>query len=186
MLEEVMPKYDLVIVVDYGHGMLTDRAINLLADKAPFLAVNTQANAANKGFNTISRYPRADYICLARHEIELEERSRNRDIRDLILSMRRKVDCNNVVITLSKAGNISYSEAEAFVETPSLTEQVVDRMGAGDAVLALTSLCVAQRAPMAVVGFIGNVVGAQAVAVLGHKTSTDRTLLFKSIATLLK
>ena len=59
-------------------------------------------------------------------------------------------------------------------------------MGAGDAVLSLTSLCVAQQAPMAIVGFISNIVGAQAVAILGHKTSIDRTLLFKSIDTLLK
>ena len=185
-LEEVIPKYDLAIVVDYGHGMLTNRAITILTKKAPFLTVNTQANAANKGFNTISKYPRADYVCLAQHEIELEERNRNGDIREMILDLSGKVTCGKITITRSKRGNICYSESEGFVETPAITEQVVDRMGAGDAVLSLTSLCVAQQAPMAVVGFIGNIVGAQAVATLGHKTSIDRTLLFKSIDTLLK
>lgn len=185
-LKSVMPRCDLVIVVDYGHGMLTNRAINLLCDKAPFLAVNTQANAANRGFNTISKYRRADYVCLAQHEIELEERNRNADIRSMILNVSRKVDCQKITITRSKQGNICYNKDEGFVETPAFTGQVVDRMGAGDAVLALTSLCVHQQAPAAVVGFIGNVVGAQAVAILGHKTSIDRTLLFKSIDTLLK
>jgi len=185
-LEEIITEYDVVIVVDYGHGMMTNKAISLLAEKARFLAVNTQANAANKGFNTISRYPRADYICLAQHEIELEERKRNGDIKKMIHNLSEKVDCNKITVTRSKLGNICYSEADGFIETPAFTDQVVDRMGAGDAVISLTSLCVAQQAPMAIVGFIGNVVGAQAVATLGHKSSIDRTLLFKSISTLLK
>ncbi|HQU45628.1 MAG TPA: adenylyltransferase/cytidyltransferase family protein, partial [Pirellulales bacterium] len=60
--------YDLVVVADYGHGLLTPRAIELLSRQAPRLCVNTQSNAGNHGFNMISKYPRADYVCLAQRE----------------------------------------------------------------------------------------------------------------------
>jgi len=186
MLEEAMPQYDVVIVADYGHGMLTRNAVDILCRKAPFLAVNTQANAANRGFNTISRYPRADYICLARHEITLEERNRQGDIREMILNLSKKLTCGQIVVTCGKDGTIGYNEHGGFVEVPAFVEQVVDRMGAGDAVLSFTSLCIAQQAPIEVVSFIGNAVGAQAVSTLGHQKSIERESLFKFIDSLLK
>ena len=63
---------------------------------------------------------------------------------------------------------------------------VVDRVGAGDAVFSVAALCVAQNAPMEIVGFIGNAVGAEAVAIVGNRTSIQRASLLKHIETLLK
>ena len=185
-LDKVIPQYDVVIVADYGHGMLTGDAIDLLCHKARFLAVNTQANAGNRGFNTISKYPRADYICLARHEIALEERNRQGNLREMILNVSQKLACGRIVVTCGKDGNLCYSEDEGFAEVPAFAHQVVDRIGAGDAVLSLTALCVAQRAPMEVVGFIGNAVGAQAVATVGHRRPIERVPLFKHIESLMR
>ena len=41
-------------------------------------------------------------------------------------------------------------------------------------------------APMEVVGFIGNAVGAQAVATVGNRTSVDHVSLVKHVSSLLK
>ena len=73
--------YDVVIVFDFGHGMLSQEAVKILADEAPFLAVNTQSNAGNLGYHMISKYPRADYVCVAESEIRLETRDRRGDVR---------------------------------------------------------------------------------------------------------
>ncbi len=185
-LEEILPLYDVVIVTDYGHGMLTQDAIDVLCQKARFLAVNTQSNAGNKGFSTVSKYPRADYICIARHEITLEERNRRASLKDMILSVSRKLRCGQVLVTCGTDGSLGYSEKEGFIQVPAFANKVVDRMGAGDAVLSLTALCMAQCAPMEIVSLIGNVVGAQAVATLGHRSSVDKVSLFKHIESLLK
>lgn len=186
MLDKVVPQYDVVIVVDYGHGMLTKNAIAVVCHKARFLAVNTQANAGNKGFNTISKYPRADYICLAHHEISLEERNRDGTIQEMILNLSRKLACEQIIVTRGRYGNVCFSAKEGFIEVPAFTERVVDRMGSGDAVISLTSLCIAQKTPLETVGFIGNAVGAQMVATLGHQKSVERVPLFKFIESLLK
>ena len=45
-----MPRYDAVVVTDYGHGMLTPEIIELLCSQPRFLAVNTQTNAANRDY----------------------------------------------------------------------------------------------------------------------------------------
>jgi sugar/nucleoside kinase (ribokinase family) len=69
---------------------------------------------------------------------------------------------------------------------PAFATQVVDRVGAGDAVLSLTSLCVAANAPAEIVAFVGNVVGAEAVTIMGNQRSIERIPLFRHVECLLK
>ncbi len=183
---DILPQYDVVVVVDYGHGMLSSDTIDILCSQARFLAVNTQANAANRGFNTIHKYPRADYVCIAEHEIRLELRNQRGDLRDMILEVSQKLGCGQIVVTRGKRGCLGYNKDEGFCEVPAFAYQVVDRMGIGDAFLSVTSLCVAQKAPIEIVSFIGNVVGAEAVATVGNRTPIERSSLFKHIVSLLR
>ena len=46
----------MVIVSDYGHGLISDRSAELIIKKSKFVAVNTQVNASNLGFHVISKY----------------------------------------------------------------------------------------------------------------------------------
>ena len=185
-LEDILPNYDLVIALDYGHGMLDHRAISTLAAKAPFLAVNTQANAHNRGFNTISKYPRADYICISENEIRLDSRSRQQDLKILTKAVAGGMSCPRAIITCGQQGCLSYDTNDGFFHIPAFTSNIVDRVGAGDAVLAVTSLCVAQNAPMEIVGFIANLAGAHAVGMVANQRSIDRVALMKHIETVLK
>jgi len=166
-LEELLPQYDVVVVADYGHGFITDRAVSVLCDKAKFLAVNAQTNEGNRGFNLISKYPRADYVSIDEPEARLETRRPDADPRELIRIITTRMDCSRMMVTRGKKGCLLYDKETGFVEVPAFSVQLVDRMGAGDAVLALTAPCVALGLTQEQVGFIGNVVGAEACAILG-------------------
>jgi rfaE bifunctional protein kinase chain/domain/rfaE bifunctional protein nucleotidyltransferase chain/domain len=185
-LKALLPQYDIVIVVDYGHGMMTEEARDILCKQAKFLAVNTQSNAGNRGFNTIYKYRRADFVTIAEHEIRLEFRNLKGNLKEMVEALSEKMGNCTVIVTRGKYGSLCYSPKEGFFEVPAFAQQVVDRIGAGDALLSLTSLCVAQKAPIEVVGFIGNVVGAEAVMTVGNKTPIDRVSLLKHIVSLLK
>ena len=186
VLEEEVPKYDVVIVADFGHGMLTKEAIAILCEKAAFLAVNAQTNAGNIGYQSVQKYKRADFISMAENEIRMETRDRRGELKTMILDLAEKIDCPRISVTRGKYGCISYNQSEGFFETPALAGQVLDRMGAGDSYFALTALQVARRVPTEVVGFIGNAVGAQAVATVGHRRFIERIPLLKQIESLLK
>lgn len=186
LLEDRLPKYDVVIVADYGHGLMTPKAVQLVSKKAKFLAVNTQINAANIGFHTISKYPKADYICIHEGEVRLEHRSRKGDLKSLVENLAKKMSAANIMVTRGKAGTLVYGKKDDFNECPAFAVKVVDRIGAGDAVLALTSLLTAKKVPGEVVGFLGNLVGAQAVMIVGNRASIDRVQLLKSVESLLK
>ncbi len=184
--EAQLKNYDVVVVTDYGHGMLTPSSISALCESTRFLAVNAQSNAGNRGFNPISKYGRADYVCLAHHEVAMETRMREGDYKDLLTEVAQRIDCSRFTVTLGKSGSLHYEENRGFTEVPSFATRVADRVGAGDAVLALTSLLVAQDEAWDVVGFIGNVAGAQMVTELGNRVPVSRVPLAKHIISLLK
>lgn len=185
-LSSEIPNYDVVIVVDFGHGMLSKEMIEILCTRSKFLVINAQSNAGNLGFHTILRYPRADYACLTENEMRLEARDRRGDLKKMVLEISGKIGCHRVTVTRGNVGCLCYSKDEGFFEIPAFAGRVVDRMGAGDAFLSVTGPCVAKNIPTEVVGFIGNVVGAQAVATVGHRRPIERAPLFKYVEALLK
>jgi rfaE bifunctional protein nucleotidyltransferase chain/domain len=185
-LEELLPCSDLVLALDYGHGLLDTAAVRVLTDKARFLAVNAQINAHNRGFNTISKYPRADYICLSEDELRYDCRSRQRDLRDITRQLAERLQCGRVTVTRGSQGCLCYGREDGFFEAPAFTSHIVDRVGAGDAVFAVTSLWAAQQAPTEVLAFVANMVGANAVGTIANQRPVERVPLLKHMETVLK
>lgn len=185
-LHDILPRYDVVVVADYGHGLLGPRAIDLLCREAPLLCVNAQSNAGNHGFNMISRYPRADYVCLAEREFALETRNQRLSPEAMLQHVAERLQCPRLMMTRGKYGSLFHTAPRQFDQVPAFATQVVDRVGAGDAVLSVTSLCVALDAPAEVVAFIGNIAGAEAVTIMGNQRSIERIPLFRHVECLLK
>ena len=123
-LERILPEYDLVVVADYGHGMLSASAIDILCRGRAFLAVNTQSNAGNHGFNMISKYPRADYVCLAQREVALETRNQQLTGEEMAEHVSAKLDCPRVMITRGSAGTLYPHRPDRFTRVPALATQV--------------------------------------------------------------
>lgn len=178
--------YDLVIAVDYGHGFLSPRIVTALCEKARFLAVNTQANSANLGFNLITKYPRADYVCIDEPEIRLAMHERSSAVEELAGKVKGLLGARAVSVTRGHVGALTCGEDGSTWSTPVFSREIVDRVGAGDAYLSVTAPCVAAGVPMDVVGFIGNAVGALAVRIVGNRFPVEPVPLYKFITALLK
>jgi rfaE bifunctional protein kinase chain/domain len=180
-LKRLIPEYDLVIAADYGHGLITPKVVDMLCNEAGFLSVNTQINAANNGYHTISRFPRADYVCLHEGEVRLDQRDRGGDLRSLVKRLADRMRCRLVMVTQGKHGSLLYDGTKGFFSCPAFAVKVVDRVGAGDSVLAISSLCAAKGLPPEMTGFISNMVGAQAVMIVGNRSPISREQLILSV-----
>ncbi len=185
-LDKIISNYDLVLVTDFGHGLMGPKLVDLVCKKAKFLAVNAQTNSANIGFNLITKYPRADYVCIDEPEARLALHDNRSDLDTIIKRLSAKLDAAFVTITHGNRGCIVYSKKEGTFRIPVLTKTVVDTVGAGDAFLSLSSPCVAAGVPMEQVGFIGNAAGALKVGIVGNRTSVEKLPLIKFITTLIK
>ncbi len=185
-LDENLARFDLVIVADYGHGAISAKMVDLLVAKAPFLAVNTQANAGNRGFHTISRYPRADFVCLAEPEMRLEMKDETGDLHPMLEKVGRRMQCRRLVVTRGKKGCLMRDDRGIFYEAPAFAYKVVDRVGAGDAFFSLAALAAFLGVSNEVLGFIGNAVGSLAVEIIGNQRAVSRASLQDNIRSLLQ
>jgi bifunctional ADP-heptose synthase (sugar kinase/adenylyltransferase) len=176
---------DMIVASDFGHGLLTPAAKQRLCESGRFLAVNTQINAANIRFHAISNYPRADYVCVNEGELRLDARNRHNEIGELVTGLAAKMRCERFLVTQGSFG-VSYFDHGTGYQSPALATAVLDRIGSGDAVLALTSSCVASGMPPDMVAFVANVIGAQAVQIMGNRDFVTRVATYKFIDTLLK
>ena len=178
------PAADAVIVVDFGHGFLTPPIVHRLRERSTFLAVNAQMNSSNRGFNTIRKYEQPDYISVDENEIRLPFGDRYGSLECLIARLAKESKCRQINVTLGSRGTL-YFDGDKFHAAPVFTDRVVDAIGAGDALLAITSLLIRAGAPSELVPFIGNCVGGLMTQIVGHRSSIDRDELARFITTLL-
>ena len=185
-LEEITSGFDLVVAADFGHGIFTQNAIDTVQRNAKFLAVNTQQNAANVGYHTISRYARADFVCTNEHELRSDARARLGAIEPLVLSMVERLQVAHTLVTRGKSGALYYGTHEGWSRGPAFTTSVIDRVGSGDAVLAWTAPMAAAGLPGKMIAFVSNVIGAQATQIIGNRHAVDRIETYRFIDALLK
>lgn len=163
-------EFDLVLVADYGHGLFTPMLREWISGKAKFLAINTQANAGNRGYNTISKYDRCDFFSLNSSELQLELRNRNPDYVFVVPRVIEKLKAQGCVLTLGGSGVMVFDNL-GFTHAPALARLIVDKVGAGDALFSISSLLAKVGASKELIALLGNVVAAFEVSQLGHNSS---------------
>ncbi len=187
LIAERAASFDLVIVTDFGHGLITRRLIDTMQRTARFFAVNAQSNSANIGFNLITRYPRADYVCIDDPEARLAVADRFSDIETIISKvLPEHIRYSQAVITHGKKGCVGYEKGRAVTHIPAFTTTVVDTVGAGDAFFAVSAPLAAAGGSIDQVAFVGNAAGAIKVGIVGHRSSVGKVPLIKFLGTLLK
>jgi len=186
-VEKSAGQADLTIVCDFGHGLMVQPVIDAAERSAKFLAVNAQSNSANRGYNSVCKYSRADYVCIDEPEARLAVLNKRGDLHQILDDQLPKViDCEKIIVTHGKQGCLMWDRNNGVQHVPAFTRNPVDTIGAGDAFLAITSPLVAAGGPMRDVGFVGNIAGGIKVGVVGHRQPVGKTAVLKSIISLLK
>jgi rfaE bifunctional protein nucleotidyltransferase chain/domain len=179
--------FDVVIVTDFGHGLLGPAIREAILDNARFLAVNAQSNAANHGFNLVTKYPRADYVCIDAPEARLAVADKNADLGEVAsVILPERMNVGRMILTHGINGCVIFDKDKGVSRIPAFTRRVLDTMGAGDAFLAVTAPLASVAEDMELVGFVGNLVGSIKVGILGHRERVDKTLVLKYAQALLK
>lgn len=185
-LEKTIKNYDLVIVSDFGHGLLTKQLVKLICAKAKYLAINVQTNSANIGFNLVTKYPRANCVCIDEMELRYAAYDRFNDLRSHARKVYQQLGCEHIIATRGPSGSLCYSKSDGFHETPAFSYRVIDAIGAGDAFFAFVAPCFAGGLPQDLVSFIGNAVGSLAVQIICNREPVRLADLVKFITRLLK
>jgi sugar/nucleoside kinase (ribokinase family) len=173
--------FDHLVIMDYGHNFFDHEVTKDYLNFGVPVSVNTQSNAGNRGFNPISNYLDADIVFLNGSEVQVEMRNKVSKLEKIVTELGSKLNCKELYVTNGSAGIISWSKDKGIIVSPTFAPTIIDRTGAGDAVLAAVSSLRMSNIPIEVATFFGNIAGSLLVGVMGNeKTITLSDLQFEA------
>jgi rfaE bifunctional protein nucleotidyltransferase chain/domain len=180
-------EYDLVLVADFGNGFISPNMREIICSRAKFLAINTQINSGNRGYHVITNYKRANYISLNEPEIRLATHNRHDSLEHVASEVTKILGAKQCAVTRGTKGVVMFdADKKSFYRVPALSSRVVDRIGAGDAFLSLSAICLAGGLDSQIANFVGSVAAAMDVQIVCNREPVDSVSLKKYISTLLK
>ena len=178
-------KYDLVIISDYGHGLITSKTAKFLANQKK-ITINTQLNAANIGYHTIGKYNNAHCVVINEAELrhELKDRYSKRHI--LMKKLSEYLNIKILVVTAGKSGAYAFSNNKYFF-CPAFADEVVDKIGSGDTFMAFFSLAIKIfSGDIELSLFLASLATTQVLQGYANEKNIDLVKMLKSINTILK
>ncbi len=186
-LKKILPKFDLVIVSDYGHGFITKSLAKLICSKSRFLALNAQINASNIGYHSLRNYKNVDCVIINQKELEMEFKDRSTVLENLIKKLSKINNIKNLIVTQGRQGATFFEKKKnKFFRSKAFAKQVVDKVGAGDAFLSLTSLILKENQNKQLALLIGSLAAAQSAEDMGNKNPVNKINLLKHLEHILK
>ena len=185
-LKEHGADFDLVLVCDFGNGFINPEIVSALCEQPQFLAVNTQTNSGNRGYNVVTHYHRADFVSLNEPEMRLAAHDRYSRLEAVTSDIADFLQCPLISVTRGVNGVFLYPQTGAALAIPALTTRSVDRVGAGDSYFSLAAACAAKGYSPLFAGFVGSAAAAIAVQIVGNKEAIHKKAICKYITRLFK
>tara|TARA_B100000035_G_C21036546_1_gene571298 strand:- start:610 stop:2142 length:1533 start_codon:yes stop_codon:yes gene_type:complete len=180
-------KNDIIIVSDYGHGLISKDLAKKIVKKSKFLAVNTQVNASNVGYHVISKYIGANFVTINETELRHEVRDKNSDVMDLIKKLSNILRCNYANVTCGKDGAYIYDrKSKKMNYSPAFASKVIDKVGTGDTMMILATLSLYKKVDINFAMFISAISAAENISNFANKKFLEKNNFIKSILSYLK
>ena len=173
-------KHDLIIISDYGHGLINKRIAKLITSSKKFFTLNAQINSSNLGHHTLDKFSKMNALIINANELRHEFRDNISPISELAIKLKNKSKASNILVTKGKDGAILIHKNKIF-ECPGFANNVVDKIGAGDAMLAITSLCFKAKISQNLTLYLGSLAGAHSVQSISNSEPVKKSNIQKII-----
>ena len=183
----LIKNHDLVIVSDYGHGLISDFSAKLIIKNSKFIAVNTQLNSSNLGFHVISKYIGANFITINETEMRHELRDKSTDRIPLIKTLSKKLRSKFTHVTSGETGSAIYdNKIKKIISCPAFASKVVDKVGTGDSMLAILAVSLFKKLDINFSMFLSALVAADNIKQMANKVPINRANITKAVQSYLK
>ncbi len=172
---------DLILVSDYGHGLISEKTARYINNSKIFFSLNAQINASNRGFHSLIKYKNIDSLIINENELRHEMRDKVGKLELLGAKLIKYLKIKILIITRGNKGAILIDKKNQITYAPAFASKVIDKVGAGDAMLAVISLCLKAKMPGDLALFLGSLAGATAVENIGNSIFINKDQLIRQI-----
>ena len=146
------------------------------------MSLNAQVNAANIGYHTMDKYESVDCIIINETELRHELRDKQGALEPLIRGLSEKLKTVYTVVTRGSTGAMLYNrQKDKIYFCPAFASKVVDKIGAGDAMLTLLSIALFKNGKETLSLFLGSLAAAQSVETIGNSVPISKKTLLKTV-----
>jgi bifunctional ADP-heptose synthase (sugar kinase/adenylyltransferase) len=178
-LESFKTECDLLLTLDFGHGLLTPAIRTYITENFPNVALNVQRNAGNRGFSSIGKYNSAKIIVLNGEEVELELRQKGLSIEDSAFEILKKMKAKIVAITDGENGLV-LTNGDNLIRIPALNQdKIIDRTGAGDVLFAILSIVASVTEDLLLIGYMGSLAASMNLTWLANQQTITKADLLR-------
>ena len=100
--DKLSKEHDLVIISDYGHGIITSKIAKHISNTEKFVSLNAQVNAANIGTHNIRKYKDINCLIINETELQHEMRQREGDVQKMAATLKGLINANYITVTRGK------------------------------------------------------------------------------------
>ena len=186
LYNKIAKKVGNIIIADYDHGLVNSWLSKKLCYYKNKISLNAQINAANIGYHNLRKYKNISNIVINEAEIRYEFRDRKTPLPDLAKILMRHLKAKNIVITMGSSGSLLVNRNNKIFICPAFSKKVLDKIGAGDSMLSILSLCFTKKIPEDVSLFFGNIVGSISVGMMANEKSISFSQIHNTIKNILK
>ena len=155
---------EVVVFSDFRHGIFNGRTIPVLTAAIPKGPLRVADSQVASRWGNIIDFQGFDLITPNEREARFSMGDQDSTIRPLALELYRKTKCRYLILKMGERGIITYRAPDpnvrSFLTVDSLTDNVVDAVGAGDALLAYASLSLARGGCPVTASILGSVAAA--------------------------
>ncbi len=135
---------DITIFSDFRHGIFTKHSIPKYEDSIPNGAFRVADSQVASRWGNILDFLNYDLITPNEKEVRFSLGDQDTVIRPLAAKLYKRANCRVLILKLGERGSMTFRGAEErtrdFFQIDTLAENVRDPVGAGDALLAYSSL----------------------------------------------
>jgi rfaE bifunctional protein kinase chain/domain/rfaE bifunctional protein nucleotidyltransferase chain/domain len=172
---------DLIIISDYGHGMISERTAECIRSLKKFTALNAQINAANYGYHSLSKYKKIDILVINENELRHESRDKKSNLQYISNLLINKFNIKILIVTRGSEGSILIRKNSKPVYCPAFANKIVDKVGSGDAMLSIISLCLKLDLPSDLTLFLGSLAASVSVENIGNSVFINKEKFLRQI-----
>ena len=186
-IKKDIKKYEVVIVADYGHGIITKKIRELILKNGKKVFLNTQINSFNRGFHTVFNYKKINTLIINESELRYELRDKHSNIVNLVKKIRNNISAENIIVTRGKGGAVIInSKSKQVLSCPAFNQSNKDTIGAGDTFFGLCSLALSSKIQPQISLFLSSIGANFSIDQIGKKNIFDLSSLKKYIGHVLK
>ena len=174
---------NVIIFSDFNYGILPQHLVEELSNLAFKKGVITTADSQSSSqFGDISRFRNMNLITPTEYEARLALNDKESGIVSIAYKLIKKSKAKNAFITLGEDGVLiqdgkNVESADGVDRLPALSKICRDNSGAGDSMLTVASLALAQGADIWHAAFLGSIASGIQVSSIGNKPISSESLM---------